>query len=124
MLALLLDQPRAAQLSEVEGERTIGDAERPGDRARRHPVPAGLHEQPEQREPILLRKSAQSVDDRPRIHGHFFISIFAEMKRNACPVKINSIFLEMKLVRPSLAISEGGRRWMLTIVNVSDNPDG
>src|SRR3546814_9493511 len=79
VLALLLDQPRAAKLCEVKRERAVGNAERLSNRTRRHASPARLHEQTEQREPVLLRKRAERIEGRCRIHGDFLISILIEM---------------------------------------------
>ena len=62
MLSLLHDQARAAQLREVEGEGAVRNAQLLGDRARGHALVAGLDEQAEEREAMLLRQRAERLD--------------------------------------------------------------
>ena len=65
---LLPDQPGPAELGEVEGERGVRHAERPGDRTRRHALVPGLDEQPEQRQAMLLRERAERRDGGGAVH--------------------------------------------------------
>jgi hypothetical protein len=62
VLALLHDQPGVPKLGQVEGQGAVGDAELLGDRTGRQALVAGLHEQPEQGETVLLRQRTKRFD--------------------------------------------------------------
>jgi hypothetical protein len=61
----------------MKGQRIWSEAEGGSDRARRHSLGAGLHEQPEYVEPIILSESGQGRDDIRLFH----ISTNMEMTR-------------------------------------------
>ena len=86
-LPLRLDQPGALQLGEMERQAAVGQVERLSDAARGHALPAGLDEQPEQSEAMLLRQSGKTGDHRVRLHRHPHVSINVEMSWAVLRVK-------------------------------------
>jgi len=72
MLPLLRDQARAAQLGEVEGQRAVGDVELLGDRSRRQSFLAGLDQQAEQGQSMLLGQGAKRDDGGVHVNQRKF----------------------------------------------------
>ena len=78
-LPLLPDQPRPAEAGEMEGERAVGKAEPLGQRAGGQALLAGLDEQAEQRQPVLLGERGQSGDGLGRLHARPSLSTIIEI---------------------------------------------
>lgn len=79
MLPLLPDQSGAVQLGEVKRQRGIGHSKRVGDCSGGHALLARLHEQSEQRQPMLLRQRAKRLDRRLCLDPTLLISMRLEM---------------------------------------------
>ena len=63
----------------MEGERAVGDAEPLGERAGRDALLAGLHEQSEQGQPVLLGERREGGDGFGRVHRRLLISRIMEL---------------------------------------------
>lgn len=85
MAPLLADEPRPAELGEVEGQGGIRHAESVCDGARRPPLPASLDEEAEQRQAMLLGERAERGDGGGRVYGTL-VSIVIEMSREEAGV--------------------------------------
>src|SRR5688572_22617259 len=68
-LAPHADEPGLAQPVEVEGKRVRGQRERRRDLARGHALRAGLDEEPEHVEPVVLRERAERRDGLALFHN-------------------------------------------------------
>jgi len=68
MLPFLQNEAGVPQLREVEGQRAVGNTELLRNGAGRHAPVAGLNQQTEEREPVLLRKRAQSLNGVRGLH--------------------------------------------------------
>ena len=68
MLPLLKDQAGIAQLSEMEGEGAVWHAKRFGDGAGRHAPVAGLHQESEQAQTMLLSERGKRLDRGGGLH--------------------------------------------------------
>src|SRR5439155_10357465 len=89
--AFLGDQSGAAELGQMEGKRRVGDTKRLGDCTRSHALLAGLHQQPEQAQAMLLGKGAKRIDRCSSFHTRTFISTQIEMIRRFKDVNSKNI---------------------------------
>jgi hypothetical protein len=75
------DQPRLAQPVEMKGQRVRRELERFGHGAGWHPLQAGLHQQPEHIEPIVLSERGQGRDGIRLFHISTIIELLVARQR-------------------------------------------
>src|SRR5436190_21314369 len=73
------------ELLQVEGQVGRGDADGGGDFTRREPRGSGLHEQPENREPGLLREGRKGSYGLVRFHDSTIIESLKHCQVEICP---------------------------------------